>query len=284
MIEFWNAILSALDSPYAFLWYAALGGCLGSVALGVVGTYVVTRRITGIAGAVAHCVLGGIGFALYAERVWGWAWLSPVAGAFISALMSAFLIGIIGRNSSEREDTLIGALWAIGMALGLVFLAKTPGFVDPMVYLFGNILLLSADDLQVMACLDLGILAIIFAFYHPLLAICFDEEAAALRGLPVRGLYGLLLVITALTIVLMIRVVGTVLVIALLTLPAATAGQLVHRLWQMMVLGSLISIACVLLGLSLSYFWDLPPGPMIGLTAAMVYLMAIVAKKLFRAA
>lgn len=280
MMAFLNYCVSWMDSPYAFLFYAAIGGILGSLSFGIVGTYVVTRRITGIAGAVAHCVLGGIGFALYAERVWGWTWMDPVSGAIVSALISAFLIGTISRVSTEREDTLIGALWAIGMAIGLILLAKTPGFVDPMVYLFGNILLLSAEDLKVILALDVGVLMIAYGFYHPLLAVCFDEEAAALKGLPVRFLYGLLLVITALTIVLMIRVVGIVLVIALLTLPAAIAGQFVSRLWHMMAVASGLSMIFVLLGLALSYWCNLPSGPAIGLTAAIAYLVITGGRKL----
>lgn len=278
-MEIWNACFSWMDSPYAFLVYAAIGGILGSISFGIVGTYVVTRRITGIAGAVAHCVLGGIGFALYAERVWGWSWIDPVGGAIVSALISAFLIGAISRVSNEREDTLIGALWAIGMAIGLIFLAKTPGFVDPMVYLFGNILLLSAGDLKVIAGLDLAVIAITYIFYYPLLAVCFDEEAATLKGLPVRFLYGLLLVMTALTIVLMIRIVGIVLVISLLTLPAAIASQFASRLWHMMVIATAFSMLFVLVGLGSSYWLNLPSGPAIGLSAAFFYLLITVSKK-----
>lgn len=282
-----NDLITLLTDPtYRFFLYALVGGLLASISFGIVGTYVVTRRITGIAGAIAHCVLGGIGISLYAQRAWGLEWCNPVYGAILSALIAAFVLGIVGRSTREREDTLIGALWAVGMAIGLLFFAKTPGFVDPMVYLFGNILLLSQDDLYVIGSLDILVLITTLCLYHPLLAMCFDEEEAKLRGLPVFFLYSVLLILTALTIVLLIRIVGIVLVIALLTLPAAIAGHLSHRLWHMMALSICFSMSFVGGGLYLSYNQNLPSGPTIGLTAAATYIivtcLAWLRRRLFR--
>ena len=283
-----NELLALLTDPsYRFFQYALWGGLLASVPFGVVGTYVVTRRITGIAGAIAHCVLAGIGVALYAQRTWDLAWCDPVLGALLSAFIAAFILGIIGRKGYEREDTLIGALWAVGMSIGLMFLSKTPGFVDPMVYLFGNILLLSEVDLYIIGALDISVIAIAFLLYQPLLAVCFDEEMARLRGLPVVFLYSLLLILTALTVVLLIRVVGIVLVIALLTLPAAIAGQVTHKLWQMMLFAIILSMFFVMGGLGLSYTENLPTGPTIVLLAAALYLATMGiswAKRRFRKA
>ncbi len=273
MIDFLQTLV---DPTYRFLLYALLGGIFASISFGIVGTYVVTRRITGISGAIAHCVLGGIGIALYLQRVWGWTFCDPFLGAIIAAVLSAFIIGLIGRNRKEREDTLIGAIWAVGMAIGLIFFTQTPGFIDPMIYLFGNILLLSEGDLYIILGLDALVIFITVLFYQPLLAICFDEEEAKLRGLPILCLYSILLILTAFTIVLLIRVVGIVLVIALLTLPAAIAGKLSHKLSQMMILASLFCILFVISGLYLSYDYNLPSGPTIGLTAAAAYIILAV--------
>jgi len=263
------------DPTYAFFLYAIAGGILSSISLGVVGTYVVTRRITGIAGAIAHCVLGGIGLALFMQRVCGWHFLDPFWGALWAALIAAGVLGLAARNSQEREDTFIGALWAVGMSIGLLLMAKTPGFVDPMVYLFGNILLLSPTDLYAIVGLDIIVLILTVLLYRPFLAVCFDEETAKMRGLPVGILYSLLLMLTALTIVVLIRVVGIVLVIALLTIPAAIAGRLSQKLWQMMVWATFLSCFFVMSGLYLSYQEDVPSGPAIVLIAASIYLLTI---------
>lgn len=276
-----TTLLDLLSNPtYRFFQYALIGGLLASLTFGIVGTYVVTRRITGIAGAIAHCVLGGIGLALFLQRVLNWSWCDPLLGAFIAALIAAFVIGIMGRQGEEREDTSIGAVWAVGMSIGLIFLAKTPGFTDPMVYLFGNILLLSPDDLYRVAGLDLLVLLTAGLLYQPLLAVCFDEEIATIRGLPTTLLYSLLLILTALSVVVLIRLVGIVLVIALLTLPAAIAGRIAKKLWQMMALATLLCMLFVIGGLGLSYQQDLPCGPTIVLLAAAAYLVIFVIEKI----
>ncbi|HQU09136.1 MAG TPA: metal ABC transporter permease [Opitutales bacterium] len=279
LMDFFNALL---NPNLSFLRYALLAGVLSSVAFGIVGSYVVTRQITSIAGAIAHCVLAGIGFSLYAQYNWGWAWCDPTLGAFASALISAGILGLISRYGHEREDTLIGALWAVGMAIGLVFLAKTPAYVDPMMYLFGNILLCSERDVWMVIGLDVIVLGITIALYQPLLAVCFDEQFARLRGVPVRLLYTLLLALTALTVVLLIRVVGIVMVIALLTLPAAIAGQCSKRLWQMMAWAAGLSALFVAMGLMFSYEHNLPSGPIIILVAGIVYLIVMTALTLFK--
>src|SRR5271167_4041305 len=137
MSELLDAIRST-DAP-AFR-YALIAGALSSVALGIIGTYVVTRRISYIAGAISHSVLGGIGAALYLQVVWHCRWCDPMFGAVTAALASALLIGAVSLRAKQREDTVIGAIWSVGMAVGLLFFAKTPGYSDPMSYLFGNIL------------------------------------------------------------------------------------------------------------------------------------------------
>jgi zinc transport system permease protein len=277
MTEFLQALV---DPAFPMLRYALLAGLLASVALGIIGTYVVTRRISSIAGAISHSVLGGIGAALYLQVTAGWAWCHPMYGAVIAALLSALVIGLVSLYAKQREDTVIGALWAVGMAVGLLFIARTPGYVDPMSYLFGNILFISRSDLWLVLGLDVLVAGLGVTLYNKFLAVCFDPEFAELRGVRVKSYYLLLLCLTALTVVLLVRVVGIVLVIALLTLPAAVAGHFARRLWHMMALAVLACMVFVTVGLGISYPYDLPSGPVIIVLAAGVYLFVAVGRRL----
>jgi len=268
---------------YSFMQHALAAGLLASVACGIVGTYVVVRRITYIAGGISHCVLGGIGIALYLQRVHGWTWLHPMYGAVAAALLAAAIIGLVSIRAKQREDTVIGALWAVGMAIGVLFIAKTPGYSqDLMSYLFGNILMVSPGDLWLIGALDLLVVLLGLAFYNQFLAVCFDEEFSRVRGLRVEFYYLLLLGLTALTVVLLVTVVGVVLVIALLTLPVAVAGIFARRLWQMMILATLFSAVFTTAGLAVSYGSDLPSGATIVILAGAVYLVVAVGSRLLR--
>jgi zinc transport system permease protein len=268
---------------YSFMQHALLAGLLAAVACGIVGTYVVVRRITYIAGGIAHCVLGGIGAALYLQRVCGWTFVRPLHGAVVAALLAAMIIGLVSLRAKQREDTVIGALWAIGMAAGVLFIARTPGYSqDLMSYLFGNILMVTAADLWLIAALDVLVVAVALLFYNQFQAICFDEEFARVRGIPVEFYYLLLLALTALTVVLLVSVVGIVMVIALLTLPVAVAGYFARRLWQMMVLAIGFSILFTTAGLAVSYKPDLPAGATVIILAGAVYLLLAIASRLLR--
>ena len=257
--------LAALASQ-GFLQSALAAGLLASIGCGLMGPYVVVKRIAFIAGGIAHSVLGGMGAALYFG-------FSPLAGALLAAVLAALLIGWVRLRWRAEEDTLIGALWAIGMAVGLLFIAKTPGYqTDLMSYLFGNILLVPTESLWFMAGLDGLLLLLVLAYHRQFLAVAFDEEFARLRGIPVTFFYLLLLVMVAVTVVLLIQVVGLILVLALLTLPAAIAGHYVHSLGLMMLIATLIGGALNLAGLALSYGPDLPAGPTIILVAGGLYV------------
>jgi len=253
---------------YQFLQNALLAGLLASLACGVVGSYVVVRRIGFLAGGISHSVLGGMGAALF----FGW---SPMLGALAAALVAAVLIGWVSLARREREDTLIGAVWAVGMAAGILFISRTPGYnVDLMSYLFGDILMVPLGNLCVMLVGDLLLVLVVGLLYRHLLAVVFDEEFARLRGVPVTPLYLLLLSLVAVTVVLLIRVVGLILVIALLTLPAAIAGQYVDTLGRMMGLAVVIGMLLTTAGLALSYGPDLPAGSTIILVAGSAYLLS----------
>jgi zinc transport system permease protein len=279
--EFLNALLSG-----SFIVNSVLAGILASVACGVVGTYVVVRRITYIAGGISHCVLGGIGAALYLKATCGWGDLQigpfkvaiALIGAVVAALGSAMIIGLVSLRARQREDTVIGALWAVGMAAGVLFIAKTPGYSqDLMSYLFGSILMIGPSDLWLIAALDLVVVALGVLFYNQFLAVCFDEEFARVRGMRVEFYYLLLLALTALTVVLLVTVVGVILVIALLTLPVAVAGHFARRLWTMMILSSIITIVLTVVGQAIAYSPNLPPGATIVVLAGAVYLVTAVA-------
>jgi zinc transport system permease protein len=270
-----SEFLHALGDPDSrFLLNALAAALLASLACGVVGSLVVVRRITYMAGAISHSILGGIGAAVYARHVLGWEWCTPTHGSLAAALISALVIGLVSLYAKEREDTVIGAFWAIGMAVGLLFFAMTPVYADPMSYIFGNILLIPGNELGVLLVLDLVVLVLVAVFYSRLMAVSFDEEFARLRGLSVEFMHLLLLGLTAITVVLLVNVVGIILLIALITLPAAVAGQFSRRLWQMMALGVVFCALFMSGGLAWSYEAGLPTGPVIILVAGGAYILA----------
>ena len=258
---------------YEFMQYALLAGLLASVACGIVGAYVVVRRISYIAGGIAHSVLGGMGAARYLQVVHGLEWVTPLMGAVVAALAAAVIIGLVSLRARQREDTVIGAIWAIGMAAGLLFISRTPGYgEDLMGYLFGNILMVGRSDLVMMLVLDVLIVAFGVIFYRPLTAVCFDEEFARVRGIDVEFYYLMLLSMTALTVVLLVSVVGIVMVIALITLPAAIAGRFTGSIGGMMILGIALCAVFTTVGLGVSYTPDLPAGATTIVIAGAAYL------------
>jgi zinc transport system permease protein len=270
-----NDFFDALTDPnVTFLRCALAVGLLASVSLGIVGSYIVTRRITYIAAAISHSVLGGIGVAYYLSDVHGWKWCEPMLGALVAALLAAVAIGMVSLYAKQREDSVISAVWSLGMALGLVFLYKTNHYSGAMAYLFGDILLVSWHDVWVVLALDAVVISLGIGFYPKLLALCFDEEFAELRGVRTKLLYMMLLCLTAITVVLLVRVVGIVLVIALVTLPAGVAGHFARQLWQMMIAAVICCMVFVSAGIAVSYPLNLPSGPVIIVIAGAAYLLA----------
>lgn len=254
----------------SFLQQSFLMGILASIACGVIGSFVVVKRLVFLSGGISHSILGGMGIALFMGA-------HPLWGAIISAIVVAVAIGLIRLRANQREDTLIGAMWAVGMALGIVLISRTPGYnVDLMSYLFGNILMITETHVWIVVGLDLIILSCVWFFYKPLLAICFDEEFARIRSIPVEFMYILLLCLIALTIVVLIQVVGIILVIALLTLPAAIASDYVNSLARMMIVASLLGVGFTTGGMAISYSPDLPTGATIILVAGFAYFLSVI--------
>ncbi len=274
---------------FTFMRHALLAGLLVSIACGLIGTYVVVKRIVFISGGIAHAAYGGIGLGYYVKymvvpvlfagsaaardpRPGYW----PLLGAILFSLAAAALMGHIQRRTRQRADTIIGVLWAIGMAIGIVLVDLTRGYkVDLMSYLFGSILAVERVELLVIAGLDVLVVALVALFYKELLAVSFDETFATVQNVPVGGIYALLLGMIALTVVMLMRVVGLILVIAMLTIPPAISGRLVRRIVPMMALSALLGVVFTTVGLWLSYAWNLTSGASIILVAGAGYLLSL---------
>jgi zinc transport system permease protein len=258
---------------YQFMQHALLACLLASVGCGIIGSYVVVKRIGFVAGGIAHTVLAGMGIAYFLGG-------APMLGAIIVALLSALLVGFIKLRWRQDEDILIAAFWSVGMAVGILFISRTPGYnVDLMSYLFGNILLVTDRDLWYMLLLDLAIVLMVVIYYKQFLATAFDEEFAGLRGVRVEFVYILLLCVIALTVVLLINIVGLILVMALLVLPAASAAQFAGSIARMMLASILLSMLITVSGLFLSYQPDLPSGSTIIVLAGFVYAVSILLRR-----
>jgi len=263
----------ALASPdFPFVRNAFFAGLLSSVLFGVLGSVVTVKRIAGLAGAISHAVLGGIGIALYLSATGKVPGLSPMVGAIVFALLSALIIGTVSLKSKQREDTVIQAIWAIGMSIGVLFMAKTPGYTDPSSYLFGNILLISSQDLVLLLVLDVVVVFLAWRFYPQIEASAFDEEFAQVRGIPTRAVFLMILSVTAIAVVLLQTFVGIVMVIAMLTLPAGTAGYTAKNLASMMAGATLYAWFFSFSGLVLGWVVDVPVGAMVVVIAGAFFL------------
>lgn len=251
---------------YEFMRNALLAGLLAAIACGIIGTYVIVKRMVFISGGVAHASFGGIGLGYLLG-------INPVLGALFFAIASALGMGLVTRRTKLPEDTAIGILWAMGMALGVIFISLAPGYApDLFSYLFGNILTVPLSDLVIMLILDVVIISVVFLLYKEFLALSFDEEFSTVVGMPTERLYLILLGLIALTVVVLIRVVGIILVIALLTIPAAMARQYTHSLKKVMCLSILFGAVFAVSGLWLSYIVDLASGATIILVAGILFL------------
>jgi zinc transport system permease protein len=286
-----------------FLLTGLLAGLMASLACGLIGPYVITRRIVFLAGAIAHMALGGIGAAIllrhqlrlqlaapdamagpamFSDRPWLALLdeLLPTLGAVVAAFFGAVLVGLVHGRVRERIDTLIGAMWAIGMSVGILLIKYTPGYhTELMSFLFGNIVYVPGSQLGLMIGLNTIILLTLILFHKRLLAVCLDEEQALLQGVNVLRTNLVLLTLVALTVICLIQVVGLILVLALLTLPAATAGHHVQRLVPMQLIATLLCILLTTLPRIAVYGTRISPESAIVLAAGGVYLISVVVRR-----
>jgi zinc transport system permease protein len=247
---------------YTFMQNALLAGILVSLAAGIVGSLIVVNRLVFLSGGIAHSSYGGIGMAIYFG-------LPIFLGASVFAVGAALLVALLTFRRRHRSDTYIGLIWAVGMAIGVIFTDLTPGYnADLMSYLFGSILAVSREDLRFMGGLLLLILFTVHRWYRPILALSYDAEYAELRGIPTRAFYTLILTLSALTVVVAIKVVGLILVIALMTIPTHIAERTTRTFYGMMMLSGFLASLFTLAGLFVSYAYDLSSGACIILVAA----------------
>lgn len=264
MIQFFVEALQ-----YDFMRNALLAGILVSIACGVIGTYVVVKRIVFVSGGVAHTAYGGVGLAYFLC-------FNPTIGAILFSLGAAFGMGWVHRKTRQRADTIIGVMWALGMAIGIIFLDLTPGYkAELMSYLFGSILAVPTGDLWLMLMMNVLIIFLVAAFYKELLAVSFDEQYALVENVPVDWIYMLLMGMIGLSVVMLMRVVGLIMVIALLTIPAAISAMYLRDLKKMMVMASVLGMIFTFVGLFISYALNLTSGASIILVAGVTYLISL---------
>ncbi|BAK72550.1 MAG: iron chelate uptake ABC transporter family permease subunit [Arcobacter sp.] len=249
---------------YSFIQNALIAGILISIAAGIIGSLVVVNKITFLTGGIAHSSYGGIGLAIYLG-------IPVLFGATIFAVLTAIIIAIITLKNRTRIDAIIGIMWASGMAIGIIFVDLTPGYnVDLMSYLFGSIIAVSNEDLIFMSLLDFFIIFIILFFYKQILAVSYDSEFASLRGINVKFFYTLILILAALCVVAAIKAVGLILVIALLTIPTYLAETFANKLSSMMMISSILATIFTIIGLIVSYVYDISSGASIIMVSVII--------------
>jgi len=252
---------------YSFMQHALIAALLISICIGIVGTLVTVNRMVFLAGGIAHGSYGGIGLAIYFG-------LLPLLGATLFATLLSVIIAAVSYKNRERIDPVIGAMWAAGMAVGILFTDLTPGYnVDLMSYLFGSIIAVSKSDIYIMGGFDIVILILVSMFHKELLALSFDSEFAKLRGVKTKLLYYLLLVLIAFSVIVTIRAVGLILVIALMSIPSYIAEKFSKSLYQMMFVSFILTLIFSLTGLFLSYYFDVSSGATIILTASFFFFI-----------
>ncbi|MFW6332969.1 MAG: metal ABC transporter permease [Thermodesulfobacteriota bacterium] len=255
---------------FEFMRNALMAGLLASLICGIMGTLVVVNRIVFLSGGIAHAAYGGIGLSFY----FGWPYLVGTLGFSLAAGMG---MAAVTLKAKHRADTVIGVIWAIGMAFGIILIDLTPGYnVDLMSYLFGSILTVPETDLFIMLAMGVLIAVLTIYYFQDLLAMSYDEEFAQIRGVPVKGLYFTMTGMLAVTIVMVIQVVGLILVIALLTIPPFIMEKHSKSLARMMVGSSLLGALFTIIGLWLAYRYDLTSGASIILVAGVGFLISLV--------
>jgi len=253
---------------YKFITNSLLAGILASISCGIIGTYIVTRRMVFLSGGITHASFGGIGIGYFFG-------FNPIISAAIFGILSALGIEFVSKRSEIREDSVIGILWSFGMAVGIMFIFLTPGYApNLMSYLFGSILTVSTLDILLMAGLSLVLIIIFSSFYRIILFISYDQEFAKTHRIAVDLINYILISLVALTIVLNIKVVGIILVISLLTIPQSTANLFTKKFKNIIIASIVIGLIGAFLGLVISYKINIPSGASIIFSLVMIFILA----------
>lgn len=251
---------------YTFFQHALLGSLLASIACGIIGTYIVTRRLVFISGGITHASFGGIGIALYTG-------ISPLLSAGVFSILSAMGVQWLSSRRDMREDSAIAVFWTFGMAVGIIFSFLAPGFTpDLSAYLFGNILTISNIDLLMLALVAASLIIVFTLFIHPIISVAFDKEFARSQGIPATFFEYMLMLLIALTIVSCLRMVGIVLAISLLTIPQTTANLFTYKFNNIIWLSIGIGFISCLGGLLVSYWLNVPSGATIIFFSILIYV------------
>ncbi|MCL2040728.1 MAG: metal ABC transporter permease [Bacteroidales bacterium] len=258
-------ILDLFSMP--FFVNALLSVAVMSVLTGIIGSYIVSRKLVFMSGGISHASFGGLGIAWFLG-------LNPMLGAFVFGVFSALSIEFISSRGKNEKDTAIGILWSVGMAIGILFIFLTPGYQpNLMSYLFGNILVVPRSEIIFGAILTLGIAILFVVFYKPILYVAFDREFALVRRMPVKTVNYLMMVVVALAIIMTMKVAGIILAIAMLTLPPVIASLFCKKLSWMMIVSVVVGVAGSVAGLFLSFLFDTPASATIVFTLGVIYLI-----------
>lgn len=255
---------------FTFFQNALLGAVLVSIACGIIGTLVMINRLFSMAGGITHGAFGGIGIAFYFS-------LPILLSTGVFTLFLAFLVAFLSKRFKHRSDSIIAVIWAFGMAVGIILIDLSPGYnTDLMAYLFGSILAVGTGDLWLMALVDVGVIVLILLFYRQFEALSFDAEFAKVRGIHTGFFHYLLIALMAFCIVISIRLVGLILVMALLSIPSFIAENFTKRLGFIMIMASFLSVIFCVLGLILSYYLNLSSGACIIAVACFGFLVHLI--------
>jgi zinc transport system permease protein len=264
-----------------FLQLALFAGIISSIPSGIMGSYVVIKRIASITGSIAHSILAGIGLFEFLKYKYNVLWLDPMYGAIITSLIAAFLIGWVHLYFKQKEDAVIAMIWACGMAIGIIFLSFVPHKEATCThFLFGDLFSTSKKDIYILSSLGILIFLFTITFYRKFLIICFDEENAYLQKVLTKTFYFLLLSMISISIVLLVKIIGIILIIALLTIPATIANFFTYRLPIMMIISIFLCLTFNMIGLYFSYILSWPPGATIAIIATIFYIIFLLIKKL----
>lgn len=257
---------------YTFMRNAVLAALLASVVTGIIGTVAIEKKLISMSGGIAHASFGGIGlgYLLGFEPIWG---------GLCFAVGSSALICKMPKNMKIKADTMVGILWSFGMALGILFISLAPGYMpDITSYLFGDILSVSTNSIVYMAVFTVVVTVLFFSMYNYIVAYLFDEEYAAARGINIKLLKWMVYIMIPIGIIVLVKIVGIILTIALMTIPVSIAKMFFRSFGKVIIFSMLFSFLLCMAGLAASYYMNIPSGVSIVIISTVIYLLLMLSK------